>query len=278
MKVLITGGLGYLGTVIAKHLETDHEIEIVDLKNGRDFRDIKEIKADAVVHLAAIVGDRQCAIKPGLSRETNFRSIDRLTRLCKRSSVRRFIFASTCSIYGADSVANCFESSRINPISLYATTKYAAERTLLKSESETFHPTILRFGTAFGQSPSMRYNLVVNMFAKGIADEGRIVIHGGDQFRPFIHTTDIARAIASVLKAPIYKVSGEIFNIANENITLNGLGELIRNEYPWVDVRHSHECRDKRTYRVNTFKAWKVLGFMPEISIKQGLKEMVENV
>ena len=274
MKVLITGGLGYLGQVIAQSL-TGHEIEICDIKDGKDYRDIKRIEADTVVHLAAVVGYQACAINPQKARETNYKGLRSFIRVCKVSGVRRFIFASTCSVYGEDSIATCYETGRINPLSLYATTKYAAERLLLSEETPEFTPVILRFGTAFGQSPAMRYNLVLNKFAKQIREGDPLVIYGGDQFRPFIHVSDIARVIKRVIETP-YSIHG-IFNIANENVCLKSVGWDIQKWYPTVDVRFSHECTDKRSYRVSSLKAEMMLKFTPQVSIREGIEEMIKS-
>ncbi len=266
-----------MGTVIAKYLEASHEIEIVDLKNGRDYRNINEFGFDAVVHLAAIVGDQACREDQVGARETNFRGVVQFINALQKTNVRRFIFASTCSVYGQDSIANCCENGRVNPLSLYATTKFAAEKSVINSESDTFHPTILRFGTAFGQSPSMRYNLVLNKFAKDIRTKNKITIFGGDQYRPFIHVTDIARAIKLVLEAPVEVVSGEIFNIANENIKMKYLGYDIT-EWFLCDIAFNYEITDKRTYKVSTEKARNLLGFEPQVIIREGMKEMINNV
>lgn len=263
-----------MGTVIAKSL-SNHEVEICDIKNGKDYRDLTRVEADAVVHLAAIVGDQACKVHPQEARQTNFKGLRDFLGTCKSCGVRRFIFASTCSIYGEDSVSTCYESGRINPISLYATTKYAAERVILASETSEFTPTILRFGTAFGQSPAMRYNLVLNKFAQQIRDGDNLVIYGGDQFRPFIHVSDIARVIKYILESH-YSIHG-IYNIANENVCLKSVGWDIEQWFPYATVRFSHDCKDKRSYRVSTEKAALMLNFRPQVSIKEGLEEMIKS-
>lgn len=284
MKVLITGGLGYLGKVIAKFL-INHEVKIVDLKDGKDYRDIKDKdlqKGMFVVHLAAIVGDQACKQRPKEARETNYKGLKKFIERCKYKQVSRFIFASTCSIYGEDSASYCYENSRINPLSLYATSKFAAERTILSSANESFHPTILRFGTAFGWSEAMRYNLALNLFAKKIKHKSKITIFGGNQFRPFIHTTDIARIIKKLIEFPgnyFREVcSGEIFNIASENMCMKYLGYNLIKWFPNINIEFDNTVTDKRSYKVNTTKASTLLGFRPQVSIKEGIIEMINKI
>lgn len=272
-----------MGTVISQTLtkNPNNKIEIVDLKNGRDFRDIGWFEADTVIHLAAIVGDVACREKPNEARSINYRSLNKFILKCKSYGVKRFILASTCSVYGADSVTYCYENSTINPLSLYATTKFGAERTVLNHKSENFHPVVLRFGTAFGQSPSMRYNLVLNHFAKQIRSRKKVIIQGGNQFRPFIHVQDIADIIATLCGYHQHYFrnvcAGEIFNIANENIALKFLGYSLVEWIPNINIEFDPTIQDQRTYKVSCEKARLLLGFAPKISIKEGMLEMIHH-
>ena len=270
-----------MGKVIAKFL-INHEVKIVDLKDGQDYRDIENIRFDTVVHLAAIVGDLECRKRPNEARETNYYGIKSFIKRAKKSGVKRFIFASTCSVYGEDSVSYCYENGKINPLSLYATSKFAAERFILSEKSENFHPVILRFGTAFGWSEAMRYNLALNLFAKKIKHKSKITIFGGNQFRPFIHTTDIARIIKKLIEFPgnyFREVcSGEIFNIASENMCMKYLGYNLIKWFPNINIEFDNTVTDKRSYKVNTTKASTLLGFRPQVSIKEGIIEMINKI
>ena len=297
-KVLVVGGAGYIGAVLVRRLlERGYGVRVLDcflygsesleeiaghpgleVQEG-DFRHIPAVVeavrgCDAVIHLAAIVGDPACAVDEDAARQINYTATRLLAEVAKGFRVARFLFASTCSVYGAsDEVVD--ERSGLGPLSLYARTKMDSERALLSERSPSFCPVVLRLGTAFGLSPRPRFDLVVNLLAARAAAEGRITIHNPAQWRPFVHVDDIARAFIACLETPRELVAGEIFNIgsARLNYTLADLAAAIQAAVPGVEV----ECRgggDPRNYRVSFQKAERLLGFRCRRTLQEGIREI----
>ena len=248
MKVLVTGGAGYVGSTLAPMLLADgHHVRVMDrLDHGGDpllgvwshpafefhtgdVRDSTKIRAavagvDAVVHLAALVGDPACARQPDLARAINLEASLALIEASQRAGVERFVFASTCSNYGKMKDANSYmdEDSELSPVSLYAETKVGVESALLKSSGPPdWYPTPLRFATVFGVSPRMRFDLTVNEFTMEMLTKKKLVVFGEQFWRPYIHVRDAARAILLVLKAPSSKVSGRVFNVGKNRPKLS---------------------------------------------------------
>ena len=229
MKVMITGGAGYVGSVLtALLLAEGHEVRVLDsLSHGGDsllgawchpgfefvrgdVRDRSVVKAaasgrDAVVHLAAIVGDPACARNPDLARAMNLDASLQLIEESQRAGVERFVFASTCSNYGKMKNTDEYvdEESELSPVSLYAETKVAVEMALLKSKpSNGWTPTPLRFATVYGVSPRMRFDLTVNEFTMEMLTRKHLKVFGEQFWRPYVHVRDAARGIATVLNSP----------------------------------------------------------------------------
>lgn len=299
--VLVTGGAGYIGSILVRRLvERGYRVRVLDrLMYGDsairalygddrlemivgDFRDravVMEAIAgvDAVLHLGAIVGDPACAINEDFTIRTNFDATRMLAEVCKQTGVRRFIFASTCSVYGAsDDMLD--ESAALNPVSLYANTKIAAERALLKMRDMAFAPVILRFATAYGHSYRPRFDLVVNLLTAKAVTDGQITIHGGEQWRPFVHVDDIARACILAMEAPEEKVAGETFNVGSDeqNHRLSELGAIIQRLVPRAEVITNDLITDRRNYYVQFAKIRETLGFMPEHTLAESVLEMKE--
>ena len=296
--VLVVGGAGYIGSIVVRQLLQEGrrvrvldnllygDAAIADLRGQPDFELItgdcrniqnvvKAVKGvDAIIDLAAIVGDPACEEDRQMALEINYAATRMLIEIAKGNGVGRFIFASSCSVYGAtDEVMT--ELSEVAPISLYAQTKIDSERVLLQARSESFHPTILRLATVFGQSYRPRFDLVVNLLSAKAHQEGIITIYNGDQWRPFIHVRDVAAGLIAALKAPIDSVSGEVFNLGDTrmNCTLASLGEKIRLAFPATRVEPL-ENSDRRNYRVSFEKAARLIGFQCAISIEEGITEI----
>ena len=248
-----------------------------------DFRHVDAVihavkGMDAVIHLGAIVGDPACAVDEETTLQTNYAATALVTDVCKGYGVSRLVFASTCSVYGAnDAIVN--EKSELNPVSLYAATKIDSEKILLAARSETFHPTILRLGTAFGWSHRPRFDLVVNLLTARAVLEGTVVIFNQEQWRPFVHVNDIARAFCLMLDVALGDVSGEIFNVGSEELNhhLGDVGRTIRRLVP--DVAVVHETNDDvRNYRVSFDKIRDRFGFRCETTLETGIREIQQQL
>src|SRR6202041_682986 len=256
-KILITGGAGYVGSTLTPLLlAAGHQVRVLDhlayggesllgvwSKPGFEFmrgdiRDRMTVRAavsgqDAVVHLAAVVGDPACARNPDLARATNLDASLALIEESQHAGVGRFIFASTCSNYGKMKEANQYvdEDSELSPVSLYAETKVVVEQTLLASyRNNGWCPTPLRFSTVYGVSPRMRFDLTVNEFTMEMLTKKHLRVFGEQFWRPYIHVWDVARAIQLVLNSPSATVGGCVFNVGatNQNFQKQQLVELIR--------------------------------------------------
>ena len=235
LNVLVTGGAGYLGSVVSSYLLLKgHKVRVLDsllhgghsllgLYPNRNFEficgDLREdlvlerslVDINAIVHLAAIVGDPACAREPKVARSVNLDGSLRLFDLAKQLGIERFVFGSTCSNYGkmSDSLKYVNEDSELSPVSLYAENKVQVEQTLLDSDVDSDTTvTVLRFATAFGVSPRMRFDLTVNEFTMELLINRKLVVYGEQFWRPYIHVSDIAQAIALVLGGAILSLVG----------------------------------------------------------------------
>ncbi|MBN1572786.1 MAG: NAD(P)-dependent oxidoreductase [Deltaproteobacteria bacterium] len=304
MNILVTGGAGYVGsTLVPLLLFSGHRVRVLDLlQHGGDsllgvwshpgfeflYGDICDGKIierglsgmDAVVHLAAIVGDPACARKKELAKAINIDASLSLIDAANEGEISRFIFASTCSNYGKMKDPNRLvdETSELSPVSLYAETKVAIEKALLDSaDSNGFCPVLLRLATVFGVSPRMRFDLTVNEFAMEMYVKKHLVVYGEQFWRPYIHVRDAARAILSVLKSGEEKVKGEVFNVGSsgENYQKQQLVELILPYAPDAIVEYVHKDEDPRDYRVSFEKIKNRLGFTVEHTVKDGIEEII---
>lgn len=298
--ILITGGAGYIGShlcrlllakgyqvvVLDKLLFGDSGIK--DLYKNKDFEliegDISNIgvlikavaKVDDVVHLAGIVGDPASALRPLQTMEENHFATQALINICKHYKIGRFIFASSCSVYGA-SKKQSHEKSSLNPVSLYAQSKVYSERELLKAAKEDFNPVILRFATVYGLSPRMRFDLVVNTMSAHAYFNKKINVHGGDQWRPLVHVEDVARACLVALEAPLQKVSSQIFNVggSKENYQIKSIAEAVHAQVPQAAMNIVDAVDDRRDYHVSFDKIKKVLSYKPKHSLSESIASLV---
>ena len=308
MKVLVTGGAGYVGSVVTRVLLAGgHQIRVLDslLHGGRallglyqeegfefrrgDVRSAHDVSRalegrEAVVHLAAIVGDPACARQPELARDVNVDASLALFDAAHAAGAQRFIFGSTCSNYGrmADPARYLTEESGLRPVSLYAETKVAVEQVLLRQPAES-RPitTVLRFATAFGLSPRMRFDLTVNEFTMELLTKRAVTVYGEQFWRPYVHTRDIARAVRLVLESPVEKIAGRAFNVGDtsQNFQKGQLIELIRRQMPHeVRVERVDKSEDPRDYRVSFDKITTELGFRISCTVEDGVREIKEAI
>jgi nucleoside-diphosphate-sugar epimerase len=299
--VLVTGGAGYVGSVVVDELlERGYRVRALDallhgsvpalLQSWGDSRfefikaDVRDagsrrdalIGVDSVVHLAAIVGDPACARQPDIAHQVNLEATKMLLQDARAEGAERFVFASTCSNYGKmENGKLADEDVDLAPVSLYAETKVAAERSVLDNGLPC--ATCLRFATVYGTSPRMRFDLTVNEFTRDLALKNHLVIFGEQFWRPYIHVRDAARAIAEVLDAPRDAVAGEVFNVGNteENYRKLDLVELLRKRFPDGQVDFVHRDEDPRDYRVSFEKFRGRVGFETHRSVADGIDEVL---
>lgn len=307
MKVLVTGGAGYVGsTLVPMLLGAGHDVVVLDvLAHGGQallgvwsdprFRLIRGdicdgavveqavTGMDAVVHLAAIVGDPACARAPELARQVNLDASLGLIAAAERAGVSRFVFASTCSNYGrmADGAAFVDETSPLAPVSLYAETKVAVEQALLDRPSRNgMAVTPLRFATVFGVSPRMRFDLTVNEFTLALLTERHLLVFGEQFWRPYVHVRDVARAIVLVLATARERIDAEVFNVGatSQNFQKQQLVELIRPHAPDAVVEYIKKQEDPRDYRVSFSKIATQLAYDITVPVPDGIAEIVRLV
>lgn len=302
MNILITGGAGYIGSVLSRELlKKGYTVRVLDnltygdegikdLLQEKNFEfkkgDIRDISAvadavkgiDAVIHLAAIVGDQASALNPETTLEINYLATKTLAEACKYGKVQRFLFASTCSVYGAspNSETKLSEDASPNPLSLYAQTKLRSEQGIKELADSNFSPTILRLATVYGYSPRMRFDLVINTFIGQAFFDKKITIFGGSQWRPFVHVRDVAGAFMTCLESPLEKVKNQIFNVGSDsqNYTILTVADHIQNNIPNVK-QEVIPTQDQRDYVVSFKKIEKELGFQVNNSIDDAAKEIV---
>jgi nucleoside-diphosphate-sugar epimerase len=304
-KVLIIGGEGYIGNVLSEYLlENGYSVTSYDncvYRNNMcplnhthnpnyvfthaDLTDADELNkalatVDHVVLLAGLVGDPITKKYPTESKMINDTGIKGVIDACKNHPIEKLVFISTCSNYGlieGDQLAD--EQFELKPLSLYAKSKVSAEKYLLSLEGKVdFQPTILRFATAFGLSPRMRFDLTISEFTRELAIGNELEVYDADTWRPYCHVKDFARLIDTVLKAPEEKVSFEIFNAGGEinNATKQMIVDAILKKIPEGVVTYNNQGGDPRNYRVSFAKVNRVLNFQPKYSISDGIDELID--
>jgi nucleoside-diphosphate-sugar epimerase len=296
--VLVLGGAGYIGSILVRELlAAGKKVRVLDslvygegairdilghhnfeLKVG-DCRKIQDVVgavkgAQSVVHLAAIVGDPACEIDRQTSLQINYAATRMLIEVVRGNGIQRFVFASSCSVYGATDLL-MDENSTVKAVSLYGQTKIDSEEALLQAHSNNFYPVILRLATVFGLSYRPRFDLVVNLLTAKAYKEGVITIFNGSQWRPFIHVRDVAAGIVRVLEAVLSLVRGEIFNLGDShmNYQLSEVAQKLQGVFPNTNVQHM-ENSDRRNYRVSFDKIRRQLGFQCSVSLEDGIREL----
>lgn len=232
-----------------------------------DFRGV-----DVVLNLAALSNDPSGELDPRATSTINVGARVRAAALARAAGVPRYFLFSSCSVYGAnEGVAD--ETSPLNPLTAYAIANVHAEKGTLDLNEDRFSVTVLRLATVFGVSPAMRFDLAINTLTLHAFANGRLTINGdGQQYRPFVHVEDVARAIDIMLRVPAQALSGDVFNIVNFNMKIRELGERIRAQFDdLIPVEFVTNNPDVRNYRVSGTRAADLLGFMPQIGLEQGV-------
>ncbi len=297
--VLVSGGAGYVGSwLVRKLLDRDYHVRVLDgfLYGGEGLREIADhprltiiegdirhigsvaraVKGvDGVIALAALVGDAACDLDPDETEAINYESVRLLADACQRQGVPRFVFASSCSVYGANSDLVLNEGSWLNPVSLYARTRIQSEEMLLK-QAESLGVVILRLSTVFGLSPRMRFDLIVNTLTMHAIHHGKMQVFGGNQWRPNLHVQDAAEAFILGLEAPAEKVEKGVFNVGanGANHTILEIAQMVRRHVPQAALEIKGDVTDPRDYRVSFDKIRSVLGWEPRFTVEDGIREI----
>ena len=301
-NILVTGGAGYIGSVLTNKLvSSNYNVKILDsLIFGRDgisdlvsnnsvnlfVDDIRNKKiipdvlkqVDCVIHLAAIVGDPLCSKIPKAARQINELATKHIIDCCKKAGVQRFIFASTCSNYGS-SLGTVNENTPLESLSLYSETKVKSESYVLDSKEENFEPCILRFATAYGISPRMRFDLLVQEFIRDALIDKKISIFGPNHWRPLVHVDDIASACITAIENSS-NISCEVYNVGDneQNYTKKNLAELVQKHIPSSTIEITESKQDLRSYKVSFDKIRNELNFKVSKTVEDGISEILNQI
>lgn len=302
MRVLVTGHHGYIGTVLVPML-TGAGHDVVGLDSDlytactygeweetvpsihKDVRDVelKDLEGfDAILHLAGLSNDPLGDLNPHLTLEINYRGSLHLAQLAKKAGVRRFIFSSSCSNYGAAGDDMLDETSAFNPVTPYGKSKVLVEQSVSEMADDNFSPTFLRNATAYGVSPFLRFDLVLNNLVAWAYTTGKIMMKSdGSPWRPIVHIADISRAFLVTMEAPIEKIHNEAFNVGrtSDNYRVRDLAMIVKDTVPGCEVSFAADAGpDKRNYRVNCDKILRVLPeFNPQWDARRGAKELYDS-
>jgi nucleoside-diphosphate-sugar epimerase len=301
MRVLVTGHQGYIGTVLAPMLvSAGHEVVGLDSdlyssctfgegvpaipQIRKDIRDAERADlggCEAIIHLAALSNDPLGNLNPELTYEINHAASVRLARLAKEAGIRRYIFSSSCSTYGAAGDQMLTEEAEFNPVTPYGHSKVLVEQQVAKLADDDFSPVFLRNATAYGVSPRHRFDIVLNNLVAWAITTGLVYLKSdGSPWRPIIHVEDIARAFIAVLDAPSEVIHNQAFNVGvnQENYRIRDLAEIVRGTVPGCRVEYAPDAEpDKRTYRVDFTKIARMLPeFRPQWNAQRGAQELYE--
>lgn len=298
-RILVIGGAGYLGVVIVqKLLDNGYVIRIFDsfiyghkpvqryINDPRveiikgDIRNIEKVNSamndvSSVILLAAVVGDPASATRPEQTIETNYLASQAIASACKLKKINRFIYASTCSVYGTGKDI-LDETADLNPVSLYARTKIASESIINNLANDEFAPTIMRMSTLYGYSPRMRFDLVVNTMTMTAYLDKQIRVYGGNQWRPLLHIDDASEAYLKVLQADIELVRGKIYNVGSEeqNFQISDVARMISEALDGIEVKTELTTFDVRDYKVSFRRIQDELDFRVKNTLEEASMEI----
>jgi nucleoside-diphosphate-sugar epimerase len=301
LRVLVTGHKGYIGTILTPMLLAGgHNVVGLDSdlygrctfgsgmpdvpQLNKDIRDIKpsDLSAfDVVIHLAALSNDPLGNLNPDLTHEINYKASVNLARMARQAGVSRYLFSSSCSTYGAAGDEMLTEEANFNPVTPYGRSKVLVEREVAELASDDFSPTFLRNATAYGVSPRLRFDIVLNNLVAWAYTTGLVYLKSdGSPWRPIVHIEDISRAFIAVLNAPRQAIHNQAFNVGinQENYRIRELAEIVKETVPGCRVEYAKDAEpDKRTYRVDFSKIARVLPeFKPRWNAPRGAQELYQ--
>lgn len=298
-SVLVTGGAGYVGSILVpKLLKKGYKVKVLDLylfgedvlDSVKDNPNLTQIKGDirdktllekelqgidAVIHLACISNDPSFELNPKLGKSINFDPFPNLVSISKKNGVRRFIYASSSSVYGVKEEENVTEDLPLEPLTDYSKFKALCEPILLKERSSSFIPVVIRSATVCGYSPRQRLDLTVNILTNHAVNTGTIKIFGGEQKRPNIHIQDITDLYIKLLEYPEHLISGKIFNVGFENHKVKEIAEMVKKVVNRDDLKmETLPTDDNRSYHISSEKIKRELGFAPSHTIEDAIKDL----
>jgi nucleoside-diphosphate-sugar epimerase len=299
-EILVTGGAGYIGAVLVPELLSDgHRITVLDAflygtdpdsdpivhercrRLRGDIRDFEYVDSvlqkggfDTIIHLAAISNDPSSELEPEVTRSVNLDAVDHLMHSAKRHGVKRFLYASSASVYGIKDTENVTEDLPLEPITIYAECKAKGEAILDGLVDDGFVGVSVRSATVCGYSPRLRLDLTINLLTDQALTDGRIRVFGGDQMRPNVHVRDLSDFYRTLLTAPADEISGKAFNVCRENASVMSLAEMIRDELdPSIPIE-TVPSDDPRSYHLCAEKARVHLGFEPRRELVTAVREL----
>jgi nucleoside-diphosphate-sugar epimerase len=300
VKVLVTGGMGYVGSWLVPHLLADgHHVVVYDIGWFGDgylprdnpalelvFGDIRDLPTlrrallgvEAVIHLACVSNDHSCQIDEALSTSINFHAFEPLVLTTREAGVRRFIYCSSSSVYGVSDAADVREDHPLVPLTLYNRYKGMCEPLLFKHQASDFECVTVRPATVCGYAPRMRFDLTVNILTAHAVLKHAITVFGGKQRRPNLHMKDMADCYRLLLRAPAEAIRGQTFNVGAQNMAVSDIAEMVRavvRAEMGIDAPiQTAASTDTRSYHVNSDKIRDVLGFVPRFGVEDAVRDL----
>ena len=298
VNVLVTGGAGYVGSVLVpKLLAKGHHVKVLDLylydedvlDAVKDNPNLEQIKGDirdkallekiipgidAIIHLACISNDPSYDLDPNLGKSINYDAFSPMVDIARQSKVKRFIYASTSSVYGIKEEDEVTESLTPEPLTDYSKYKAKCEEVLLKAATDDFVVTVIRPATVCGYSPRLRLDLIVNILTNHAVNKGEITVFGGEQMRPNLHIEDMTDLYVRLLELPDEKVGNKVFNVGDENYKVKDIAALVKKATGLQIPIITTPTDDNRSYRVSSRKIEQELGFTPEHTIEEAILDL----